>query len=134
MAYYHDFTPYQYGHTEPHPDVVNIGWLSSEQPYSRAPPNEDLVAALRQLTASPVNLYRGSHLCEFCPTPPTVPSKSGIPMLGPFPGTTGNGEIRVQGKGRVTYVAPVLILHYVIEHQYSPPQEFIDAVLIDAKR
>jgi hypothetical protein len=52
-------------------------------------------------------------------------------MLVPLPGTTGNGEIRVIATaGATTYVAPVLVLHYVVAHGYLPPQEFIDAVLV----
>jgi len=29
----------------------------------------------------------------------------------------------------VLYAAPALIYHYVVEHDYKPPQEFIDAVM-----
>jgi hypothetical protein len=47
----------------------------------------------------------------------------------PLPGTTGNGEIRVRAANGITYVAPVLVLHYVVEHGYLPPQEFIEAVI-----
>ena len=50
-------------------------------------------------------------------------------MLDPTPGTTGNGEIRIDANDGITYVAPVLILHYVSEHHYAPPQQFVDAVL-----
>jgi hypothetical protein len=49
-------------------------------------------------------------------------------MIEPVPGTTGNGEIRVAAANGITYVAPVLVLHYVVAHKYLPPQEFIDAV------
>jgi hypothetical protein len=127
--YFADLTPYQYGRAEPQPDVLNVGWLGANQPFSCRPPSENFVTALKELIASPVNLFRGSHLCEFCPRPPTVLSKGGIPMLNPSPGTLGNGEIHVEGASGITYIAPVLILHYVVEHQYFPPQEFIDAVL-----
>ncbi len=47
-------------------------------------------------------------------------------MLDPLPGTTGNGEIRITAASGTTYVAPVLILHYVVAHGYLPPQEFIE--------
>jgi hypothetical protein len=40
----------------------------------------------------------------------------------------GDGEIRVIGKSAI-YAAPTLIYHYVVEHQYKPPDEFIEAVL-----
>jgi hypothetical protein len=56
-------------------------------------------------------------------------SPGGIRVLDPLPGTTGNSEIRVAAANGITYVAPVLVLHYVIAHGYLPPQEFIDAVI-----
>ena len=52
-------------------------------------------------------------------------------MLEPDPERQGNGEIRVTDRSGVTYVAPVLIRHYVSEHEYVPPRQFIDAVLDD---
>jgi hypothetical protein len=56
-------------------------------------------------------------------------SPGGIPMLDPLPGTTGNGEIRITASNGITYVAPILILHYVVAHGYLPPQEFVDAAI-----
>jgi hypothetical protein len=41
----------------------------------------------------------------------------------------GNGEIRVTGRNGNIYVAPVLVLHYVVVHGYAPPPEFVDAVV-----
>ncbi|WP_234731832.1 DUF7919 family protein [Acidocella facilis] len=127
--YFPDLTPYQYACAEPQLGLLNIGWLSGEYPFPQGIPNEDFVAVLRKLVATPVRLFRGSHLCEFCPKPPTILSKGGIPMLAPLPGTTGNGEIHIKTANNTTYVAPVLILHYVTDHHYLPPQEFIDAAL-----
>jgi len=39
-----------------------------------------------------------------------------------------NTEIHVSGENGVTYVAPVMIYHYVKEHHYQPLMEFIKAV------
>lgn len=41
----------------------------------------------------------------------------------------GNGEIRVKSENGTIYSAPALLLHYIAEHQYKPPEEFISAVL-----
>ena len=127
--YFLDLTPYEYRGTEPQANVLNVGWLSAAHPVPSGAPDERLIAALRRLVASPVNLYRGSHLCEFCPRPPTKLSPGGIPMLDPLPGTTGNGEIRVTAASGTTYVAPVLIIHYVLAHGYLPPQEFVNVAI-----
>ena len=127
--YFADLTPYEYGGTEPQANVLSVGWLSAVHSVPTGAFDERLIVALQQLAASPVNLYRGSHLCEFCPRPPTKLSRGGIPMLDPLPGTTGNGEIRITAANGTTYVAPVLILHYVVAHGYLPPQEFVDAAI-----
>src|SRR5262249_25113044 len=42
----------------------------------------------------------------------------------------GNGEIQVTGEGTTIYVAPTMILHYVAEHHYLPPDEFIKALRV----
>jgi hypothetical protein len=127
--YFPELTPYEYGRTERQANVLNVGWLSKAHPFPSGPADDRLVAVLERLVASPVNLYRGSHLCEFCPPPPMKMSPGGIPMLDPLPGTTGNGEIRITASNGITYVAPILILHYVVAHGYLPPQEFVDAAI-----
>jgi len=129
--YFRDLTPYEYGREDPRPDVLNIGWLSREHAFEWGEAESEFVLALRRLVASPVNLYRGMHLCEFCPEPPVVLSARGHRTIDPPPDITGNGEVRVPGRG-VTYVAPVLIAHYVEVHSYVPPREFVDAVLVHA--
>jgi len=46
----------------------------------------------------------------------------------------GNGEIHVSAGGIYwTYAAPTLIYHYILRHEYRPPDEFLQAVerLID---
>jgi hypothetical protein len=128
--YFPDLTPYEYGRAAPQPNVVNVGWLAAAHPFpaSSGTLDERFTAALQRL-ATPVNLSRGSHLCEFCPPPPMKLFPGGIPMLDPAPGTTGNGEIRITAANGTTYVAPVLILHYVIAHGYLPPREFVDAAI-----
>lgn len=42
---------------------------------------------------------------------------------------SGNGEIRVHTPSGAVYCAPALVSHYVAEHQYQPPDEFIGAVI-----
>jgi len=40
----------------------------------------------------------------------------------------GDAEIRVVAENGTLFVAPTLILHYVVEHGYQPPPEFVDAL------
>jgi hypothetical protein len=41
----------------------------------------------------------------------------------------GNAEIRVEANDGRAYAAPTLIYHYVSEHDYDPPKEFVEALL-----
>ena len=82
--YFPDLTPYQYGRTEPQPNVLNVGWLSAAQSFRRGDLDETFVNALQRLVLSPVNLYRGSHLCEFCPSPPVKALPNGLRMVEPY--------------------------------------------------
>ena len=76
-----------------------------------------------------VNLYRGYHTCEFCNLSDFQwYNEQNGKYRGAHWASIGNGEIRVLGPS-VVYVAPALVYHYVSEHQYRPPDEFIEAVL-----
>lgn len=66
-------------------------------------------------------------MCEFCPEPPKRALPGGIEILDHPEEALGNGEIRVRALDGKIYVAPVLICHYVVCHQYLPPKEFIAA-------
>ena len=121
MAYFADLTPYTYPYGDPEgPNVVNVGWLSKDAPFSVGDVPADFANRLAQLVLKPVRVFHGSHTCEFCPD-----IREGSRRLTPV----GNGEIRVAGDGAVIYVAPVLVAHYVTVHRYQPPQAFIDAVM-----
>lgn len=55
------------------------------------------------------NLTLGFHECEFCP---------------PESAFRGNGEYHYYLSGGDVFAAPVMILHYLQEHDYRLPEEF----------
>ncbi len=128
MTYFPDLSPYTYfcppGVSDP---ALNVGWLSIREPFPQGEVPPGFVERLEQhCSAEPVNLTFGMHQCEFC-----VATREGT---APYRATTsdvacGSGEIRVIGPGGHIYAAPQLILHYVVEHHYCPPGEFIDAMM-----
>ena len=134
--YFPDLSPYSYddhavtgrGHRRTRPNVLNVGWLSAQRDFPRRVPDRAFLASLKRLAQSPVELYRGYHICEFCPPPREIRSSRGI-LIEPLPRTTGNGEIRVSGSDGTIFAAPVLIVHYVETHEYAPPEVFVEAVL-----
>ena len=131
MIYFADSTPYCYDGAEEDDRIVNVGWLSKDPEFPRGTVPPEFDDQLRQLITAPTNLFRGVHLCEFCPHPETHVGENGLRMLESNPETTSNGEIRITGNDGIIYVSPVRIRHYVTAHEYRPPQAFIDAVLTD---
>jgi len=131
MSYFKDLTLYSYSRAEKSPvEVLNIGWLGKSESFVTGETSREFQEKLHSfcLDENVVLIMRGFHACEFCGLSweewnkkhANYGNNSGL-MSG------GNGEIRVIGKD-VIYAAPALIYHYVIEHQYSPPPEFIEAI------
>ena len=95
-----------------------------------------LIEKMKLLAEKPLELYRGRHVCELCIPPPDLektivlnrvvidPHCSWARWVDP---RSGNGEIRVL-YGGVTFAAPVLIVHYIEEHSYLPPGQFLKAI------
>ena len=124
--YYPDLTPYCYIRRTASPKLLNIGWLGIEAPFPKKKASEELLDALFEKCQDRVNQTRGRHRCEFC----AVPATSGVEVWRKGKRTTlGSAEIRVNGKDGITYAAPDLIYHYVIEHDYDPPPDFVEALL-----
>ena len=109
-------------------NALNIGWLSIKHEYPKGPCSFEFIAALKQLAMTPTNLYRGVHDCEFCPPRITKPIKDRVVQEIVRDCPIGNGEIHVKGDSGVLHIAPVLLVHYVAEHNYLPPEQFITAV------
>ena len=98
--------------------VRAVGWLSSAHPFPRGPVPPEFVLRLRELAANShhcaddvyFGMLMGPHICELCGT--AAESRNlGVPA------------------GEVLFVAPAMVAHYVEQHGYAPPPEFIDAVL-----
>jgi hypothetical protein len=112
MSFFPDLTPYTYLHSD-EPGAVNVGWLDAEHPYPTGRTSNAFRAKLAKLCERPVQQTRGFHQCPFCKGPDRPLSSA---------------EMRVAGGDRV-YAAPLLVHHYVVAHDYRPPDEFIAAVL-----
>jgi hypothetical protein len=111
--YYPDLTNYEYS-PPPLPNVLNIGWLEHPFQFPQGNIDEHLIKKLTQVTR--VNYWSGKHSCQFCKD------------MAPADRAMGTGELWIQGEGNIIYVAPSLIVHYMRDHDYCPPEEFIHAV------
>jgi hypothetical protein len=133
MAYFPDLSPYAYGHGS-HPGVVHVGWLDGIHPFSQGTLDTRLFEKMKLLAAKPVELYRGSHICELGPEPglakETLPNRTVFDLNSPYgrwlAQHKSNGEVRVSLEG-ITFAAPVLIVHHIQDHGYLPPEQFLRA-------
>jgi hypothetical protein len=138
VAYFPDLSAYAYGRGH-HPGVVHIGWLDGLHQFPKGHVDSRLIEKLKLLANKPVELYRGKHTCEVCVQPEdvlnglaangsTLDFKSRLTKWAEWADErSSNGEIRV-AFGGVTYAAPVLIVHYIEEHGYIPPAQFLEAI------
>jgi len=130
MTHFDDLSPYSYQPSES--PMKNVGWLGAGSSFPRgSTPARARDELLRISSEAPAeNLMRGVHDCEFCEL------ESPIRLETPYNerGWTsiGMGEFHVQAKDGTIYSAPTLILHYIDEHEYLPPEGFIDALIAGA--
>ena len=126
MSYFEDSTEYQYENREKD-GSVNIGWLDINHSYATGEVTTEFIDKLWIYLSFPINIYRGFHSCELC----KKSTNDSVPTVF-YKGEqreVGFHEIRVFSHNKKVYAAPTLIFHYIVEHQYKPPDEFIDAVL-----
>lgn len=109
-AYYADLSPYEYGFVVP--ECVNIGWLDRRHDFEKGDVPEGFIEKLKKLPT--FTAHAGYHNCHFCKGGGRDTWSSSIKMV------IGNG---------VVYLTPDMIVHYVRDHHYKPPQEFINAVM-----
>jgi hypothetical protein len=133
VTYYPDGSPYEFL-PEARDGAVNVGWLDASQPFPTGAVPAEFVDRLTELCRHAVNRTRGFHRCGLCP-PPDGSRRWSAELASPegaYP--LGSAEMRIDGTNGVRYAAPDLIAHYVTEHGYRPPAEFIAAVLAENDR
>ena len=119
--YYQDFAPYSYDLPLAIKGGECIGWLEASHKFPCRKAEESLLDKIKKVIMREcVNVMRGTHSCDFC-------SEERIWLEGKRE-LLGHAEIWIPGASReVTFSAPTLIYHYCRNHDYAPPQEFIDA-------
>lgn len=100
--------------------LVAIGWLDGSYEYERGPVEPEFENKLGELVASawqPVG-FCGPHSCNLlaCSRLPYMRRASGVHNL--FVPADG-----------FAYASPELIVHYISEHGYAPPERFRAAVM-----
>ena len=122
MTFFRDLTQYEYS-AEASPGTQNVGWLAFGHEFEKATPEEKLLDLVWDHCAVSVAQTRGLHECEFCPADTSNDAeRNGRRLL------LGSAEIRVVSRSGQTYAAPNLIYHYILVHEYAPPDGFREAL------
>lgn len=97
---------------------IAVGWLDKEHSFPQRKPAPEFLTKLKEFaqrygdsaTALGWGAMGGCHSCDFCGK------------------ALGSGSFGVPA-GEKLYYAPDMIAHYVEQHDYDPPAEFIAAVI-----
>jgi hypothetical protein len=109
-------------------NVRMVGWIDSAHPFPTGQTGTEVSSKLSRIIGMRfeefdvhVNVVRGVHPCNFC--------GRDIRIVDPKGNSTflGMSELWLPF-GSYWIAAPSLIVHYMEEHGYQPPQEFLEAV------
>ncbi|WP_049804481.1 DUF7919 family protein [Microlunatus phosphovorus] len=123
MTFFSDFSNYRYRATLV--PMVNIGWLGAGRSFPTGPVPTDVIEKLMLLTEDLHNIMRGVHDCEFCQEESPIRLAAKVPR-GYV--SLGMGELHRIDVDETIFTAPSLVIHYIIQHNYQPPENFIRAV------
>lgn len=117
MAYSRDLELYRYGTPFPLPGVRSVGWLDDTHPFPTGDVPPQVPRLLRELALTlPVNQMRGFHTCELCGQ--DWRRREDVLRL------LGSAEIWLKTASGY-WAAPDLIIHYIEDHRYRPPDELL---------
>lgn len=111
-------------------DVRAVGWLSSAHPFARGPVPTAFTTALQAHLASlwqEVPVYCGFHQCDLPHQLRRRPWWRRSRVRDELP--RGHLQLYIP-TATCLYIAPQLIGHYISDHGYRPPEEFIDALMV----
>jgi hypothetical protein len=98
--------------------VRAVGWLHPDHPYTNGPVPAEFLARLKEFITRPSLSgddfcfpgYGGFHTCEFCGK------------------VHGCGNLGLPADD-LLFVFPDMLVHYIEEHGYRPPDTFIEALM-----
>lgn len=94
---------------EPNFGFYMISWLDLGKEYSKGTVSDSLIKKIEEILKLTPIQTKGCHTCPFC-------KKS-----------TSRREAFVLSQEKVYHI-PEMITHYIKEHNYRPPTEFLQAV------
>jgi hypothetical protein len=104
--------------------LIAVGWIEEAGFKTGAVPDECIAALIADYPNKIVpDGTRGWQTCTLCNV-----EMVNVEWKGKTVDLVGNGHYLVHYE-KAVYMAPALLLHYILEHHYCPPQIFIDATV-----
>ncbi|SRR6266404_6148375 len=126
--YYEDMSAYSFYLPFALSEVKNIGWLDAEHDFRKGAVDSEILDKLyrliikSELINTNVNVSRGVHSCNVCGNENIILSTAEKTILG-------RSEIWMpSGQEGQFFAAPSMVYHYIKDHHYLPPPEFISAI------
>jgi len=115
MTWFADDTPLDYFPGGNKGLLIAVGWLEGGHPFDIGEVDRHVYERLAILLRDPFQPFvsGGAHACSICVF--EAEAKGSANLFVPA--------------GKVVYVCPDLILHYMNAHRYRPPSAFCEAVL-----
>jgi len=126
VAYFPDLSEYTYIKHLCRPNTLNVGWLDATHPFEKEKTSAEVVSILWDYCKYSIGQTRGFQFCGIncCEYSGTIEyRRSGVLLK------LGSAEVRVFGAADKIYAAPNLVYHYVSEHDYKMPDEFVIALM-----
>lgn len=107
-----------------HPTInhkpVAVGYLDITEEYRKGPVSGNFINKLRQVWDTGGRLMSmGHHDCEFCIDEGNYEGRA----------TSSSEKIIIDEENNIEYKFPEMIFHYIEEHSYQPPEDFVLFIL-----
>lgn len=132
---YTDLSSYSHNLKKSLPDVMNIGWLDKSSDYKTGSIGNEFIEKLIAIYLNDdefngrTKLARSTNaVCNICGCVSPLIKKNGISY------SIDLEEIWIPSIGNGHFASPAIVIHYIIDHSYVPPDEYIQSVLaVDLK-
>lgn len=113
-----DFEVYSYKQAPNESASKCIGWIGDGESYKTCEVDPAALLRLELLSELKANRTRGLKSCPIC---------GNLFEENRFGTKLGSSEIKVVALGQA-YTSPALIVHFIRDHSYCPPEEFLRAL------
>lgn len=99
---------------------IAVGYLDITKEYRKGPVSQNFINKLRQVWSTGGTLGSlGSHDCEFCIDEGNYEGRA----------KSSSEKVLIDKENNIAYKFPQMIFHYIEEHSYQPPEDFVLFIL-----